>query len=82
MVVAQAVDARNRGAIFFSCGQYNGQTCFNASRYESDLNEDCTFYPEILQDFEKNILGDENNENELEILKRLEDNGEEEEKKN
>ncbi|GFY47219.1 uncharacterized protein TNIN_371541 [Trichonephila inaurata madagascariensis] len=38
------------------------------SRYESDLYEDCTFDPEILQDLETNILDDEKNENELEIL--------------
>ncbi|GFW86338.1 hypothetical protein TNCV_4331221 [Trichonephila clavipes] len=50
-----------------ACGQYNGQACFNASRYESDLNEDCTFDPEILQNLETNILDDKNNDNELEI---------------
>ncbi|GFX65889.1 uncharacterized protein TNCV_13101 [Trichonephila clavipes] len=33
-----------------------------------DLDEDCTFDPEILQDLETNILDDENNENELEIF--------------
>ncbi|GFU75382.1 hypothetical protein TNCV_2941371 [Trichonephila clavipes] len=65
-----------------ACGQYNGQTCFNASRYESDFDEDCTFDPEILQELKKNILDDENNENELEIFKKLEDNDEEKEKIN
>ncbi|GFW78387.1 hypothetical protein TNCV_1379331 [Trichonephila clavipes] len=51
-----------------ACGQYNGQGFFNALRYESDLDEDCTFDPEILQDLETNILDDENNENELDIF--------------
>ncbi|GFY41262.1 uncharacterized protein TNIN_343811 [Trichonephila inaurata madagascariensis] len=50
------------------CGQCNGQACFNDSRYESDLDEDCTFDPKILQDLETNILDDENNEKELEIF--------------
>ncbi|GFY54545.1 uncharacterized protein TNIN_441451 [Trichonephila inaurata madagascariensis] len=50
-----------------ACGQCNGQACFNASRYESDLDEDCTFDPEILQDLETNILDDENNEKKLKI---------------
>ncbi|GFW87136.1 hypothetical protein TNCV_5124901 [Trichonephila clavipes] len=65
----------------YAYGQYNGQACFNASRYESDLDADYTFDPEILQDLETNILDNENNENELEIFEGLEDNGEEEEKK-
>ncbi|GFY69747.1 uncharacterized protein TNIN_256561 [Trichonephila inaurata madagascariensis] len=51
-----------------ACGRCNGQACFNASRYESDLDEDCTFDPEILQDLETNILDEKNNEKELEIL--------------
>ncbi|GFY73880.1 uncharacterized protein TNIN_169741 [Trichonephila inaurata madagascariensis] len=41
-----------------------GQACFNASHYESDLDEDCTFDPKIFQDLETNILDDENNGNE------------------
>ncbi|GFS98488.1 uncharacterized protein TNCV_3478781 [Trichonephila clavipes] len=60
---AHAVDVRNRG-VQCSSAQYNGQACFNASRYESDFDEDCTFDPEILQDLETNILDDENNGNE------------------
>ncbi|GFS43001.1 SWIM-type domain-containing protein [Trichonephila inaurata madagascariensis] len=55
-------------ATSYACGQYNGQAFFNASRYESDLDEDYTFDPEILQDLETNIFDDENNENELEIF--------------
>ncbi|GFY74689.1 hypothetical protein TNIN_476831, partial [Trichonephila inaurata madagascariensis] len=50
------------------CGLYKGQAFFSASRYESDLDEDCTFDPEILQDLDTNMLDDENNENELEIF--------------
>ncbi|GFW95625.1 hypothetical protein TNCV_18561 [Trichonephila clavipes] len=50
------------------CDQYNGHACFNASRYENDLDEYCTLDPEILQDLETNILDDENNENEFEIF--------------
>ncbi|GFY78731.1 uncharacterized protein TNIN_449871 [Trichonephila inaurata madagascariensis] len=63
------------------CGQCNGQACFNASRHKSDLHEDCTFDPKILQDLETNILDNENDENELEIFDN-EDNEEEEEAKN
>ncbi|GFS53930.1 hypothetical protein TNIN_371091 [Trichonephila inaurata madagascariensis] len=48
--------------------------------YESDLDEDRTFDPEILQDLETNILDGENNENESEIFEGLEDNGEKKEK--
>ncbi|GFY42739.1 hypothetical protein TNIN_7001 [Trichonephila inaurata madagascariensis] len=61
---------RKSGLQFSSgCDRCDGQACFNALRYESDLNENCTFDPEILQDLETNILDDENNENELEIFK-------------
>ncbi|GFU68328.1 hypothetical protein TNCV_834551 [Trichonephila clavipes] len=38
-----------------ACDQYNGQAFFNDSLYESDLDEDCTFDPKILQDLETNI---------------------------
>ncbi|GFW15272.1 SWIM-type domain-containing protein [Trichonephila clavipes] len=40
------------------------KTCFNASRYERYLEEDCTFDPEILQNLETDILDDENKGNE------------------
>ncbi|GFS56691.1 uncharacterized protein TNIN_84961 [Trichonephila inaurata madagascariensis] len=59
---------RKSGLQCSSACQCNGQACFNASRYESYLDEDCTFDPEILQDLETNILDDENNEKELEIF--------------
>ncbi|GFY50124.1 uncharacterized protein TNIN_488681 [Trichonephila inaurata madagascariensis] len=61
MVVVHAVDRKSGLQCSLACGQCNGQACFNASRYENDLDEDCTFDPEILQDLETNILDDENN---------------------
>ncbi|KAF2902748.1 hypothetical protein ILUMI_03438 [Ignelater luminosus] len=53
-----------------ACGQCNGQACLNASPYQSDLDKDSTFDPEILEDLETNILDDENDDNELEIFER------------
>ncbi|GFS53932.1 hypothetical protein TNIN_371101 [Trichonephila inaurata madagascariensis] len=53
---------------------------FQCFGIESDLDEDRTFDPEILQDLETNILDGENNENESEIFEGLEDNGEKKEK--
>ncbi|GFX08463.1 hypothetical protein TNCV_3269521 [Trichonephila clavipes] len=50
------------------CCQCNGKASFNSSRYESDLNEYCTFDPEALRDLEANILDDENNGNESQIF--------------
>ncbi|GFY75699.1 uncharacterized protein TNIN_370461 [Trichonephila inaurata madagascariensis] len=61
-------ECKKSGLQCSSACQCNGQACFNASRYESDLDEDCTFYPKILQDLETNIFDDLNNEKELEIF--------------
>lgn len=54
------------------CGQCNGPACLNASPYQSDINEDDTFYPETLEELETNVVEDENPEK-SEILLRLED---------
>lgn len=62
-----------------ACGQCNGQACLNASSYQSDLDEESAFDPEILEELETNILDDEDDDNELEILERLEDDDEDEE---
>lgn len=64
-----------------ACGQCNGQACLNASPYQSDLNEDGTFDPEILEELETNVVEDENAE-EFEILQPLEDDDDEEEEEN
>lgn len=61
-----------------ACGQCNGQACLNASPYQSDVNEDGTFDPEILEDLETNVVEDENEE-EFEIPQRPDDDDEEEE---
>lgn len=61
-----------------ACGQCNGQACLNASPYQSDINEDGTFDPEILEDLETNVVEDENEE-EFEIPQRPDDDDEEEE---
>ncbi|CAH2105607.1 unnamed protein product [Euphydryas editha] len=47
---------------FFGYGQCNGQACLNTSLYESDVNEDGTFDPEIPEKLEINIVADENEE--------------------
>ncbi|GFY37370.1 uncharacterized protein TNIN_401751 [Trichonephila inaurata madagascariensis] len=70
VIVGEDIDLLEIGLqCSLACGQCNGQACFSASRYESDLDEDCTFDPKILQDLETNILDDENNEKKLEIFK-------------
>ncbi|KAI4488083.1 hypothetical protein M0804_004931 [Polistes exclamans] len=63
------------------CGQCNGQACLNALPYQSDLNEDGTFDPEILEELETNVVEDENAE-EFEIVQPLEDDDDEEEEEN
>ncbi|GBP43082.1 hypothetical protein EVAR_96344_1 [Eumeta japonica] len=61
-----------------ACGQCNGQACLNASPYQSDINEDGTFDPEILEDLKTNVIEDEN-EKEFEIPQRPDDDDDEEE---
>ncbi|KAF5293983.1 hypothetical protein FQR65_LT10954 [Abscondita terminalis] len=61
-----------------ACGQCNEQVCLNASPYQSDVNGDDTFDPEILENFETNVLEDENEE-EFEIPREPDDDEEEEE---
>ncbi|GBP05331.1 hypothetical protein EVAR_61630_1 [Eumeta japonica] len=60
-----------------ACGQCNGQACLNASLYQSDINEDGTFDPEILEDLERNV--EDENDEEFEIPQRPGDDDEEEE---
>ena len=60
------------------CGQCNGQACLNASPYQSDINEDSTFDPEVLGKLGTNVVEDENTE-EFEILLKLEGDGDKEE---
>ena len=59
------------------CGQCNGQAYLNASLYQSDINEDGTFDPEILEELETNVVKDDSTEK-IEILYRMEDDYEEE----
>uniref|UniRef100_A0ABM1HVZ4 Uncharacterized protein LOC107064220 n=1 Tax=Polistes dominula TaxID=743375 RepID=A0ABM1HVZ4_POLDO len=61
-----------------ACSQCNGQTCFNALPYQSDVNEDRTLDPEIMKDLETNVVKD-NKKEDFEILQRSEDDDEEEE---
>ncbi|KAF5296567.1 hypothetical protein FQA39_LY12485 [Lamprigera yunnana] len=55
----------------------NRQAYINASPYQNDLDEDSTFYSEILEDLETHILYNENNDIELEIFERPEDDDDE-----
>lgn len=59
-----------------ACGQCSGQACLNASPYQSDLDEDETCDPGILEDLTGNIFENENDNAELEIIERPEDDDE------
>ena len=59
-----------------ACGQCNGQAYLNFSPNQSDINEDDTLDPKILEELETNVVEDENTEK-FEILQRLEDDYEE-----
>ena len=61
-----------------ACDQRNEQTCLNASPYQNDIIEDCTFDIKILEELETNVAEDENTE-EFKILQWLEDDDDEEE---
>lgn len=61
-----------------ACGQCNGQACLNALPYQSDINEDGTFDPEIMEELETNVVEDDN-EDQFEIYQQPEDDDEEEE---
>nr|CAI5854630.1 unnamed protein product [Callosobruchus analis] len=62
-----------------ACGQCNGQVCLNAVAYETDVNEDRTFDPEIMGGLETNVIEDHNeHNNDLEILGLREDDDDEE----
>lgn len=61
-----------------ACGQCNGQACLNAQPYQSDINEDGTFDPEIMEELETNVVEDDN-EDQFEIYQQPEDDDEEEE---
>nr|CAI5844772.1 unnamed protein product [Callosobruchus analis] len=62
-----------------ACGQYNGQACLSAVAYETHVNEDRTFDPEIREELETNVIEDDNEDNnDLEILELREDDDDEE----
>lgn len=61
-----------------ACGQCNRQGCLNALPYQSDINEDGTFDPEIMEELETNIVEDDN-EDQFEIYQQPEDDDEEDE---
>ncbi|GBP08120.1 hypothetical protein EVAR_2915_1 [Eumeta japonica] len=60
-----------------ACGQCNGQACLNALPYQSDINEDGTFDPEIMEELETNVVEDDN-EDQFDIYQQPENDDEEE----
>nr|CAI5823825.1 unnamed protein product [Callosobruchus analis] len=64
-----------------ACGQCNAQACLNALAYETDVNEDRTFDPEIMEELETNVIEDDHEDsNELEISELREHDDYEEDK--
>nr|CAI5866577.1 unnamed protein product [Callosobruchus analis] len=62
-----------------ACVQCNGQACLNAVAYETDVNEDRTFDPEIMEQLETNVIEYDNEDNnDLETLELREDDDDEE----
>lgn len=55
-----------------ACGQCNWQAGLNALSYQSDVNEDRTFDPEIMEDLETNVVEDDKEED-FELLQWSED---------
>ena len=77
MVVVRNVDAGKQGCSGLQLTAR--QVCLNTSPYQTDINEDGLFDPEILEELETNVVKDENTEK-MEILQRLEADYEEEKK--
>ncbi|KOB66328.1 Uncharacterized protein OBRU01_21377, partial [Operophtera brumata] len=50
-----------------ACGQCNGQACLNALPYQTDINEDGTFDPEIMEELETNLVEDDNEDHFLHV---------------
>ena len=75
MVVGRDLDAGLQWSLAY--GQCNRHVYLNASPYQSDVNENDTFDPKILEEQETNVVEDENTKK-FEILQQLEDDYEEE----